>query len=222
MTDHEFRSVVEPVEFRSNAGALIAAGVAMRYDAKSKPLAGQFREQFRPGSMAKTIREQDVRSHLEHFGPYLARSGAGSLRLTDSRSELAYEIDLPDTSAGRDAAALLERGDVKGSSIGFRALPKGDEWTVDDDGLALRTVTEARLSYVDLTVAPAYDQSTASIALRSLATEHDMDVQAVVEVAERGQLAALISPTGEVDPEDEQEGRELPTLLRPHLGWLNA
>ncbi len=131
----EHRSLVEPVEFRSDGGKLVASGVAMRYGAVSKPIGGQFREVFKPGAFAKTIREQDVRSHNEHGGPYLARSGAGSLRLLDSRSELAYEIDLPDTTAGRDAAALLERGDIKGSSIGFRALPSAIKWSVGEDGM---------------------------------------------------------------------------------------
>jgi hypothetical protein len=221
-SEQEFRSVVEPVEFRSDAGKLTASGVAMRYGAKSKLIGGQFREQFTPGSLAKTIGEQDIRSHLEHGGPYLARSTNQSLRLIDSRSELAYELTLPDTSAGRDAAALLERQDIRGSSIGFRALPKGDEWTVDDDDVALRTVNEARLFVVDLTVSPAYDDSTAALALRSLATEHEMDVSSVLEVAKRGELAHLISDGGDDTPDDEDQSRETPTLVRPHVGWVYA
>jgi hypothetical protein len=51
---------------------------------------------------------------------------------------------------------LLERGDIKGSSIGFRALPKAVAWSVDEDGMALRSVSEAQLFRVDLTVAPYY------------------------------------------------------------------
>src|SRR6059058_3561605 len=110
----EHRSLLEPPEFRSQGTKLTASGVAMRYGAKSKPIRGQFREQFTPGAFARTIGQQDVRSHHEHFGPYLARTSNGTLRLTDTRSELSYEIDLPDTTAGRDAAALLERRDVRG------------------------------------------------------------------------------------------------------------
>jgi HK97 family phage prohead protease len=219
VTDTEFRSLVEPIEFRSDGGKITASGVAMRYGAKSKPIGGQFRELFRPGAFTKTIRESDVRSHNEHGGPYLGRSGAGTLRLIDTRDSLAYEVDLPDTTAGRDAASLLERGDIKGSSIGFRAMPKGDTWAVDDDGMALRTVAEARLFVVDLTVAPAYDASTASIALRSLAAEKDMEVRSVVEVAERGELASLIaSQPGDEDPGAEDEGRDR-TLVVPLPTW---
>lgn len=218
----ELRSFVEPIEFRSGpTGTITATGVAMRYGAKSKLIGGRFRERFRPGSLAKTIKEQDIRSHLEHHGAYLGRSGAGTLRLTDSPTELSYELDLPDTTGGRDAAALLERGDLRGCSIGFRALPKvGDSWSVDADGVALRTVAEARLSLVDLTVAPAYTDSTAEVALRSLIESHHLDPAEVAAAAESGALGALIAE-GPQDPEAEQS-RETPTLLRPHLGWLSA
>jgi HK97 family phage prohead protease len=199
----ELRSLSEPPEFRSAGGKLQAAGVAMRYGAKSKPINGQFRETFRPGAFAKTINEQDVHSHNEHAGPYLARTGSGSLRLTDDRSMLAYEIDLPDTTAGRDAAHLLERGDIKGSSIGFRAIPKQVAWTVDDDGMALRSVGEAKLMRVDLTVAPYYDDSTAELALRSLADERHMELRSLLEAAERGELPTLIA----AEPDDENDER---------------
>lgn len=223
MTTIEHRSLVEPVEFRAEGTQLKAAGVAMRYGAKSKPINGQFREVFHPGAFARTIKSQDVQAHNEHGGPYLARTGAGSMRLTDSRSELAYEIDLPDTSAGRDTATLLERGDIKGSSIGFRAIPKATKWGVDEDGMALRSVSEAGLFYVDLTVAPYYDSSTAELAFRSLADERHMEVRSLLEAADRGELPTLISSPIE-DEDDEQrstdDARETPTVVREHIASL--
>lgn len=221
----ECRSLVEPVEFRSaEGGRIVASGIAMRYGAKSKPLVhrdrGVFREEFTPGAFAKTIQESDVRSHNEHAGPYLARSGAETLRLTDDRSVLSYEIDLPDTTAGRDAAALLERGDIKGSSIGFRSLPGKDVWSVDDDGLALRTVNEARLFRVDLTVAPAYDDSTAEMALRSLAAAHELDLDEVLAAADAGDLRSLIDPPQGEENVNENDGREPLTVVRQRFAAL--
>lgn len=214
----ELRSLSEPPEFRSTGGKLVAAGVAMRYGAKSKPIRGQFREQFAAGAFTKTLQEQDIHSHNEHAGPYLARTGAGSLRLVDSRSELAYEIDLPDTTAGRDAAVLLERGDIKGSSIGFRAIPKQVSWTVDDDGLALRSVGEAQLGRVDLTVAPYYDDSTAEMALRSLADERGLELRSVVEAANNGLLSTLIAAPEGAD--DERSDGRPATVARARIAWL--
>lgn len=218
----EIRSLVEPVEFRSEGTRLTASGVAMRYGAKSKPIAGKFREVFQPGAFAKTIKEQDVRSHHEHGGPYLGRTSNGTLRLTDTRSELAYELDLPDTSAGRDAAALLERQDIRGSSIGFSAVRSAEKWSVDDDGMTLRSVGEARLGLIDLTIAPYYDTSTAELALRSLADERGMEVRSLLEAAERGELPTIVSsPPEERSEEDAQdEGRENPTFARERISWL--
>lgn len=216
----ETRSLVEPVEFRSDGGKLVAAGVAMRYGAKSKPINNTFREVFQPGAFTKTLKEADVRAHNEHFGPYLGRTSNGTLRLTDSRSELAYEIDLPDTTAGRDAAALLERGDIRGSSVGFQALSKQVGWSVGDDGMALRSVAEAKLIFVDLTVAPVYDDSTAEMALRSLADERHMELRSLLDAADRGELPTLIaSPVDDSEQRSDDDGRET-TVIRERFASL--
>jgi HK97 family phage prohead protease len=186
MMNLEVRSLVEPPEFRSAGGKLVAAGVAMRYGAKSRSRSPASSARCStPGSFTKTLQEQDIHSHNEHLGPYLARTGAGTLRLTDSRSELGYEIDLPDTTAGRDAAALLERGDIKGSSIGFRAIPKEVTWTVDTDGMALRSISAAKLSRVDLTIEPYYPDSTAEMAYRSSAEQTGLELRSLIEAAGR-------------------------------------
>src|SRR5436309_1913777 len=88
------------------------------------------------------------------------------------------------TSWSGDAAYLLERGDIRGSSIGFRATPQRVKWTVDSDGMALRSVSEAQLFRVDLTVAPYYDDSTAELALRALAEDRRLEVRSVLDAAE--------------------------------------
>lgn len=224
MTDVERCPFIQPVEFRStdNGTRLLAAGVAMRYGAKSKPIRGSFREVFKPGAFNKTLQEADVRAHHEHGGPYLGRTGNGTLRLVDGLSELTYELDLPDTSAGRDAATLLERQDIKGSSIGFRSIKAAEHWNRDVDGIALRSVGEARLFYVDLTVAPAYDDSTAELALRSFAETHDLELRSVLDAVDHGTpLADLIDPPerDERSTETDDDGRET-TVVRERISWL--
>lgn len=214
----EVRSLTEAPEFRSAEGnRIVAHGVAMRYGAKSMPIRGKFREEFRSGAFARTIGQQDVHAHLEHGGPFLGRTGSGTMRLADTRSKLDYEIDLPDTSAGRDAANLLERGDVAGASIGFRAIPKQETWTVDEDGMALRSVAEAQLFVVDLVTAPYYPDSTASMAFRSLAADLGVDVQQLIDA----DLSALIAPgDGDESTEEGSGARETPTVARQRLTSL--
>lgn len=226
-TDIEIRSLIEPIEFRSQGDKLIASGVAMRYGVKSTPIPGRkgqppvFRETFRPGALTKTVQEADIRSHNEHFGPYLARTANGTLRFTETRSEVAYELDLPDTTAGRDAAALLERGDIRGSSIGFRPIVSTVNWSVDEDGIALRSIGEARMTLCDLTVAPVYTESTAALALRSLADDRHMELRSLLDAADRGELPTLIaSDLEDEDPEHRSEhGRET-TVFRPAMAGL--
>lgn len=221
MTQFETRSFVEPVEFRSEGTRIVASGVAMRYGAKSKPIPhaarGVFREQFKDGAFTKTLQESDVRCHDEHDGPYLARTANGTLRLVDGRSELGYEIDLPDTTAGRDAAVKLERKDVQGSSIGFRSIKAAETWSRDDDGMALRTVGEARLFRVDLTISPAYDDSTAEMALRSFAEANDLELRSVLDAVDAGvPLLNLLDEQEQRSDEEENGGRES-TVVRPHI-----
>lgn len=219
----EVRSLTEAPEFRStdNGSRIVAQGVAIRYGARSTPIRGQFREEFRSAAFARTVGQSDVHAHLEHGGPFLARTGSGTMRLEDSPQALTYEIDLPDTTAGRDAANLLERGDVAGSSIGFRAIPKQVSWSVDADGMALRSIAEAQLFRVDLTTAPYYPDSTAEIALRSLADDLGMEVRSLLEVPD---LAAIIAPADgdEQGQQDADDARETPTVVRPSLLSLYA
>lgn len=220
----EQRPMAEAPEFRSaeNGRRIVAAGIAMRYGTRSKPIPhaskGVFREEFRSGALAKSISEQDVKAHLEHHGPFLARTGSGTMRLTDDRSVVAYEIDLPDTTAGRDAAALLERRDLAGSSIGFRSIPAEEKWSVED-GMALRSVGQAQLFVVDLTVSPAYPESTAEMALRSLANELGCEVRALLEAPDLSQMIAP-ADAGDEGDEEEEHGRETPTVHRRPLASL--
>lgn len=210
----ELRSLAEPPEIRSAGdGKLIASGVAIRYGARSKPILGRFVEEIRSGAATKTMGEQDILALHEHSPmAMLGRTSNGTLRLADSPTELRYEVDLPDTSAGRDVAALLERGDIRGSSFGFRAIPRSVKWSVEG-GMALRSVGELSLHHVSTTCVPYYVESTAEVAYRSLAEDCHVDLRAVMEAAERGELPALIEhPEGQ---QEEERGRASTLHRRP-------
>jgi len=230
VTTFEHRPLAEAPEFRSeeNGTRIVAEGVAMRYGAKSKPIAnparGVFREEFRSGAFTKSLAEQEVRAHLEHGGPFLARTGSGTLTVTDTPTELRYAIDLPDTTAGRDAANLLERRDVAGASVGFRSLRAAEQWSKDTDGLALRSVGTAYLAVIDLTTSPAYESTTAEMALRSLADDLGVELRSLLEATD---LAALIDaqenpPGDEETRSDEEDGSETRTVNRTRLTALYA
>jgi hypothetical protein len=73
---------------------------------------------------------------------------------------------VPDTTAGRDAVASIDRGDMDGCSFGFRVASDGDDWeTVEGENV--RTINKfASLFDVGPVTYPAY--SATSVDVRSL------------------------------------------------------
>ena len=112
--DIELRPFPDPVEVRSVEGRTVLTGVAIRYGARSRDLGG-FRERIMPGAVTEAMQKGDVHAFEEHRSErYLGRTGNGTLRLIDTPTELRYEVDLPDTSVGREVAQLAERRDYAG------------------------------------------------------------------------------------------------------------
>jgi len=102
------------------------AGLAALYDREAD--IGGTRERIARGAFAETLRgDAEVLAFVDHdAGKLLGRRSVGTLRLSDNDEGLAFEIDLPETTLGRDVLALAERGDLGGMSFGF-TVPKGGE-----------------------------------------------------------------------------------------------
>lgn len=161
----EERRVIEcelRVEQRADKTPLLI-GYAIVFGKRSVDLGG-FTEEVAPGAFAKSMRSDDVVALVEHEpGQILGRTSAKTLTLTEDENGIRMEIDLPDTTVGRDIAVSVGRGDVKGASFGFRTI--SDEWQVRD-GKPHRTLVEASLRDVSPVTFPAYPDT--SIAMRSL------------------------------------------------------
>ncbi|SER81835.1 hypothetical protein SAMN04488583_6379 [Mycobacterium sp. 88mf] len=108
----------------------------------------------------------DVRALFNHDpSKLLGRQSSGTLRWSVDSEGLPFELDLPDTTVGRDVRELAQRGDLNGASFGF--LPGADAWSRTQDGRQLRTHTSvSRLVDVSIVTFPAYTGT--SIMLRSL------------------------------------------------------
>jgi HK97 family phage prohead protease len=159
----EQRSLALPVERRAEGDTTTVSGYAAIFGEIAN-IGGYFNEVLARGAFTKTLQTADVRAYFDHDrGRVLGRSSAGTLRLTEDGKGLAVEIDLPDTSDGRDTRTLIERGDISGMSFGFVVVRQ--EW--DESGeIPLRTILEVELREVSIVSEPAYDGAT--IALRSL------------------------------------------------------
>ena len=186
----ERRSLEEPVEFRAKGDRkLTAGGYASMFDKRSQNLGG-FVEQVAPSAFNKTVKEADVRALLTHDPSLvLGRTSSGTLSIGVDDRGLWYEVDLPDTTVGRDTAALIERGDITGSSFGFRMIE--DEWGETEDGFPLRTLKQVALRDVSPVTFPAYTDS--EVALRALSESRSLDLEVLVEAFRAGELERALT-----------------------------
>lgn len=187
--EHEIRVAVDTwptadVEIRAtDEGGMSFSGYAAVFDSDSAPM--PFIERIRPGAFAKSLKQQrNIRMFLNHNDDMvLASAKAKTLRLSEDDKGLRVEADLPDTTAGRDLATLLRRGDVDSMSFGFQTVR--DEWSEDQK---TRELVEVRLWEVSaVTGWPAYPATSAAV--RHLADEIGTDAEPLEDAAR-----ALFSP----------------------------
>ena len=159
----ERRALAAPPEVRADDGAMVARGYAALFNSEAD-IGGYFREVIAPGAFTETLKSDDIRALIDHdTGRVIGRSSAGTLRLKEDDKGLSVEIDLPDTTDGRDLAVQLERGDISGMSFGF--IVRHDEWDETSDP-PTRTIHAVDLREVSAVAFPAYGDT--EIALRSL------------------------------------------------------
>jgi hypothetical protein len=163
-------------------GSPVFSGYAAVFNSPSEPL--PFTETIAPGAFRRTLKsEREIRMFVNHdSGQPLATTRNGSLRLSEDARGLRAEADLPDTTAGRDLATLIESGVVHSMSFGFSIPRGGDSFSDNGQTRELREVILHEVSVV--TGFPAY-KATSGVTVRN--TEEI----AVEEVADRGLPVAL-------------------------------
>ena len=159
----ERRALAAAPELRGAGSAKMAAGYAALFNSRTQ-IGDWFSEEIAPGAFTETLKTADVRALIDHnSGRVIGRSTAGTLRLKEDERGLMAEIDLPNTTDGRDLAILMERGDISGMSFGFRVTKE----TWDETGeMPVRTIQALDLFEVSAVAFPAYEDT--EIALRSL------------------------------------------------------
>ncbi len=130
-----------------------------------------FVETIQRGAFARSLADgRDILALVDHdSGKVLARTKSGTLRLSEDDRGLRFELDVPDTTAGRDVLALAARGDLGGMSFGFTVDPDGEEWR--GDKRELRSVTLHEVSVVQSF--PAYSGTSVSARARQHRTDAD-------------------------------------------------
>lgn len=152
------------IEIRENQdGDKTITGYAVKWEMKSHTMGyfTRFREQFKKGAFAESLNKEDQRALWSHdTSQVLGRTKNGTLRLYEDDIGLRFELDLPNTTLGKDAYETIKRGDVDGVSFGFRM--KKEEWDESDLDNVTRTITQADLFEISPVGFPAYPDSQVS------------------------------------------------------------
>ena len=166
MNDIEVRNF--NIELREDGESRFVEGYASVFNSRSRDLGG-FQEIILPGAFDGLIEKSDVRCLLDHNPQrgILARSknGQGSLHLSIDERGLKYEFDAPHTALGDEVVEGLKRGDYSESSFAFRV--QDEQWTKEEDGTYLRTISKISGLY-DVSIVQQAAYGDTSVALRSL------------------------------------------------------
>lgn len=138
-------------------------GYAAVFNSLSADLGG-FKERIIPGAFKRSVSAGvDIRALVDHdAGKLLGRTANGTLRVSEDQIGLRVEIDVPDTSYGRDTLAMVKRGDVRGMSFGFR-VPEGGQRFTKEGGQTIRDLLDLNLKEVTVTSIPAYADTSVHI-----------------------------------------------------------
>lgn len=176
-------------EIRSSSDVTVAgrtvAGYAAVFNSPTN-ICDCWIETIMPGAFRDSLASgQDVLALYSHeLERLLGRQSAGTLRLSEDSKGLRVEIDLPDTTDGRDVEALITRGDLKGMSFGFCVTKQTWDETADP---TTRTIEAVDLREVTITADPAYEDT--EIGMMELQSRRDKrklnEAHAVSRIAER-------------------------------------
>lgn len=148
-----------PFEMRMETaedGNAKVTGAGAVYNKRSLDLGG-FVEIIREGAFTRSLEEgREIKSYFNHDPNQVLGTTESDppLNIEDGKRGLNYEVEIPDTSYGRDLRENLKRKNVKGSSFQFKTIE--DNWYKDDEGVTVRELVEATLFEVGPVSDPAY------------------------------------------------------------------
>ena len=160
----EQRTAMETIELREEGDGMTFTGYAAKFNSPSQPL--PFTEVIKPGAFKRSLASRnDVKLLWNHdSSQVLGSTRAGTLTLVEDGVGLRVTAKLPNTSAGRDAAELIKRGDVNAMSFGFSVPQGGDSWSEDGNTRELNSV---RLFETSIVAFAAYSATEGSTSVRS-------------------------------------------------------
>lgn len=178
----EIRETTEEDDKRTIMGAI-------KYDTDSADMRDWYGdtivEQIASGAFDESLKNRDVVGLWSHdTSQVLGNTKSGSLRIENTKTELRFELDIPNTSAGNDAWELIKRGDVDGVSFGMKVTK--DKWSTedrDDVKIYKRSILDAELYEISPVAFPAYPSN--EVSARSLEAFKEEEKRASDEYRKR-------------------------------------
>jgi uncharacterized protein len=152
------RATLADLEVRSGGDGRTLVGLAVPFDIETEvdDGRGSYREVFRRGAFAKTVRERGQRVPLLVNHDHLRRLPIGvSTVLREDAAGLYSEYRVSQTREGDEVLALVRDGALDGLSIGFRPI-KDRPGPAARGQLPLIERIEAALREVSAVAFPAY------------------------------------------------------------------
>jgi HK97 family phage prohead protease len=154
-------------------------GYAARFGVDSLDGAvGEFTERIDPGAFAIVSERRGrknplmTRALFNHDSNMPLARYPDTLKLNVDEIGLRYEFPVPATTYGQDLLALIEGGIVRGSSFAFTIARDGEQWSVDESGRHVRTITRiGDLFDVGPVTYPAYGDGGLDVARRSFGVQ---------------------------------------------------
>lgn len=160
--DYELRAASDGFTFTGYAAVFNKPSVPMQFVGVGG--GRRFVEVIEPGAFTETLRRNpDVALLNNHdmSGIPLARTSAGTMRLTEDSNGLRVEADLPGNAAGVVIRDAIARGDVRGMSFRFGSAV--DSWGQSGKH-RLRTVRSLEIGpEVSFATFPAYPDTAAMV-----------------------------------------------------------
>jgi len=174
-----------------------------------------FFERILPGAFKNSLEGDGIDGHgirafWNHSSLYvLGRTSAGTLRIWEDETGLAFELDISDSQIIRDLVIIpLQRGDIGEMSFGFM-IPKGGETLMIDGDDEWRTIKEATLIEISPVAIAAYP--TTDVGLNELLDNSGINSEAVAGVLTRARQGEQITT------EDTETLNAAIAALRSHL-----
>lgn len=161
-TKIEIREVGEGEEKRTITGAI-------KYNTESEEMqdfwGDTFVEEIASGAFDESLKKRDVVGLWSHdTSKVLGNTKSGTLRISNTKDELRFELDIPNTTDGDNAWELIKRGDVDGVSFGMKVTK--NKWTSEmrgDKKIYKRSILSAELYEISPVAFPAYPANEVNV-----------------------------------------------------------